>query len=353
MPEGWQIYIKTEEIWEKMLEDIEAAQKSIDLEQYSFWDDRAGHKFLKLLYKKHQQGVKVRILVDGYGSYPLFTSSFVSQMIDSGVQIAKYNPPSIFRPTSWFYHCHKKTLVVDSTIGWLGGIGIKKKFTGFRDTMLRMNGEIVKDIERSFESLWTDTNRKNYFGYSKFERKSEDFKLLINHAGFGPKEIYEEMRAQIQNAKKSIYLTTAYFFPDRNFFQLLLDAAKRGVEIKMILRGKDDEFLPVRFSSSYFLKALKANIQIFRYDSAIIHAKTAIVDNEWATMGSSNLDKFSFYYNIEANLSSRNTEFVSAIREQFLNDLQHCRQIQLKDWYRRSLVERIIEVLVWPIHNYL
>ncbi len=353
MSESWQVYIQTEAIWEGMLADIESAQKSIDIEQYSFWDDRAGRRFLKLLEKKNKEGVRIRVLADGYGSYPLFKSGFVQQMIRDGVEFGNYNPPVLWRLSSWLYHCHKKTMVVDGEIGWLGGIGIKSKFTGFRDTMIRMRGPVVEDIKKSFAELWQNTKSKNYFSHSNFERSSADPRFLINHGGFGQKEIYEEMRSQIQKSEKSIYLTTSYFFPDRNFFQLLLDAANRGVVIKMILRGKDDEFLPVRFSSSYFHKALKANIQIFRYDSAIIHAKTAIVDEKWATIGSSNLDKFSFYYNIEANLASANPSFVGKIKEQFLHDLKDCRQIQLADWIKRPLLERLIELAIWPIHNYL
>lgn len=349
----WKLFTETKEIWNRMLEDIDQARVSIELEQYSFWDDGAGHKFLKLLEKKHHQGVKVRMICDGYGSYPLFQSALVHKLIKLGVEIVPFNPVSLFRPSTWFYHLHKKTLIVDSKIAWVGGLGIKKKFTHFKDTMARLDGLVVLDISRTFEALWLDVKNKNYYHSPEIIHQSEDMQFLVNYCGYGRKEIYEQLRQNIQAAEKTIYLTTSYFFPDRNFFQLILDKARAGVDVKIILRGKDDEFLPVRFSTSYFYKALKANIGIYRYEPAIIHAKTAIIDDKWATMGSSNLDKFSFYYNMEGNISSSQPEFVSEVHSLFLANLKECRKIELREWTQRPLAERVFEYAIWPIHNYL
>jgi cardiolipin synthase len=348
------LHSKTNEIWELMLEDIRNAQTSIELEQYSFWDDSAGHKFLVLLEQKHWQGVRVRIICDGWGSYPLFRSGYAKKLQVQGIEILSYNPVGLFRPSSWFYHMHKKTLVVDSKISWIGGLGIKKKFFRFRDAMLRFDDtSIAADIQNCFEVLRQDIRRGLYFKASAFEKQSSRTQLLVNHPGYGPKEIYEQMRQNIQAAQKSIYLTTSYFFPDRNFFQLILDKANQGLDIKIILRGKDDELIPVRFSTSYFHKALIAGIGIYRYEPAIIHTKTAVVDGKWATVGSSNLDKFSFYYNMEANVASTDPELVNLVSENFLANLADCRKIEQSDWAKRPFFERVLEFLIWPIHNYL
>ncbi len=347
------LYSETKEIWEHMLTDIESAQSSIEIEQYSFWDDRIGHRFLKLLEKKQTQGVRIRIIADGWGSYPLFRSRFVKELIAQGIEIRAFNPFSLLRPSSWFFHLHKKTLIIDSRLTWIGGIGLKKKFRKFKDTMLRMDGSIVNDILNSFEILWSDIDRADYYHNPILEKTSTDPLLLINYCGYGRKEIYEQMRQNIQAAEKSIYLTTSYFFPDRNFFQLILDKARAGVDVKIILRGKDDEYLPVRFSTSYFHKALLANIGIYRYEPAIIHAKTAIIDGKWATVGSSNLDKFSFYYNMEANIATTDPGLVKEISEMFNENLNGCRKIEILDWEKRPIFERAIELITRPIHNYL
>jgi cardiolipin synthase len=346
-------FSETKEIWDGMIADIERAQISIELEQYSFWDDKIGRRFLKTLEKKHKEGVKIRVIVDGWGSYPLFRSRYVKSLINQGIEIVAFNPFSLWRTSTWFFHMHKKTLVIDSRLAWIGGLGIKKKFRGFKDTMVRFEGSLVTDIQNSFEVLWSDIARGEYYNNPNIEKVSLDPKWLINYCGYGRKEIYEQMRNNIQNAKKSIYLTTSYFFPDRNFFQLILDKARAGIDVKIILRGKDDEYLPVRFSTSYFHKALAANIGIYRYESSIIHAKTAIVDGEWATVGSSNLDKFSFYYNMEGNIASNNSDFVKEVSLLFESNLKNCRKIELKDWEERPILERVIEVVTLPIHNYL
>ncbi|OGE73904.1 MAG: hypothetical protein A3I07_00995 [Candidatus Doudnabacteria bacterium RIFCSPLOWO2_02_FULL_42_9] len=351
---SWKLFSETKETWDSMLADISQASSTIELEQYSFWDDRVGHKFLKLLDKKNREGVKIRVICDGWGSYPLFRSGYVKALMNRGIQFQVFNPVSPFKPSSWFFHLHKKTLIIDSKIAWIGGLGIKKKFTFFKDTMIRYEDEpIIEDIQRSFESLEADVHRRQYFKSPKFEKKSHDPQLHIDYCGYGRKEFYEELRKHIKSANKSIYMTTSYFFPDRNFFQLILDKARSGVDVKIIVRGKDDEYLPVRFSTSYFHKALRANIGIYRYEDAIIHAKTAIIDDNWAAVGSSNLDKFSFYYNMEANATSTDSQFVDAVSEFFQSNLRHCRQIEINDWQRRPFLERVVEIVTWPIHNYL
>ncbi len=356
---AWKLQSETKEIWDGMLLDIAHAKKTIDLEQYSFWDDRIGRKFLKLLDKKQQEGVKVRLICDGWGSYPLFQSRFVKKAQKRGIELVAFNPVNIFKPSSWFFHMHKKTLVIDGKIAWIGGLGIKNKFTSFKDAMIRYSSEtedgskIIKDIQNSFQLLWEDISRGQYFSSPTLERYSTEPVLEINYCGYGKKEIYEELRQRITEAKKSIYLTTSYFFPDRNFFQLILDKARSGVDVKIILRGKDDEFLPVRFSTSYFQKALRANIGIYRYESAIIHAKTAIIDGTWASVGSCNLDKFSFYYNMEANVSSSEPDFVSEVLEHFNANLAKTRKIDIIDWSKRPFIERVLEIVIWPVHNYL
>ncbi len=349
----WQLFSESEDIWNEMLADIARAKVSIELEQYSFWDDKIGHRFLKLLYQKHQEGVRVRLICDGWGCYPLFQSRFVKKMLKDGVQLRIFNPFNPVKPSTWFYHLHKKTLVIDQELAWIGGMGIKKKFSRFKDVMIRFQGPIIADIQNSFEQLWSDIARKDYYHSPKLPQQSEDPQLAINYCGYGRKDIYEEMRTRIQNAKTSIYLTTSYFFPDRNFFQLILDKAYSGVDVKIIVRGKDDELLPIRFSSSYYLKALKAKIQIYRFQTGIIHAKTAIVDETWATVGSCNLDKFSFYYNMEANISTENPELVKAVSEKFQENLSNCQKIELDVWEKRPWYERLIEIIIWPIHNYL
>jgi cardiolipin synthase len=346
----WRFGTQTEKIWNEMIADIKTAQNTIEIEQYSFWDDESGHKVLLALEAKAKQGVKIRIICDGYGSYPLFASGYVKKL-QKIMQILPYNMPQFSKPKLWMRRLHKKTMIVDSKVAWVGGIGIKNKFINFRDTQVRLEGEVVTSIQQVFENFWQSV-KENYKSLDLVNQNNSEFKFLVNYPGYNQKQIYEWLRSEISRAKKRIYLTTSYFFPDQNFFQLILDKAKAGVDVKLIVRGKDDEHVPIRFSASYFLPALKNHIELYKYEHCIIHAKTAVIDDA-ATVGSCNLDKFSFYYNLESNIATSNPKFVEEVANQFFADLKHCSQIYINEWEKRPLKERAYEVITWPLHNYL
>jgi cardiolipin synthase len=343
----WEIYSQGESILEGMLRDVAAAKETIELEQFSFHDDDLGRRFLEVFDQKLKEGVKIRLICDGLNSRPLFRSTYFKTLLERGLTLKEYHPFNISKLREAFYRIHKKTLIIDSRIAWIGGIGLKKKFLKFRDTQLRLSGPIVMDILQAFEAVWSDSSME-------IQTHSEDLKLLLNYSGFGKKQIYEWMREKISKAKTRILLSTTYFYPDRNFFQLLLDKAKEGVEVKLLLRGmgKNSEFVPGRFSAIYLTEALEASIQIYRYQPAIMHAKTALID-DWATVGSCNLDKFSFYYNLEANIISNNPNFVQELEYLFFEDLKLSNRIELREWQQRPLAEKFLEALVKPINNYL
>ena len=350
----WKFYTNGPQIWQGMLEDIRLARTSIELEQFSFHADRTGKRFLTLLEEKAKQGVRIRLVCDAVASSQLFASSAPARLRKAGVQILAYNEPDIFHPNLWLKRTHKKTMVVDSEIAWVGGLGIKDKFKAFRDTQVRATGPLVQDVQKSFEDIWHYLQQPGrVLNERDFEPDPESgLQLLINYPNFGKKQIYEWIRNAISKAEKRIYLSTAYFYPDRNFFQLLLDKAKSGVDVRIILRGKDDEFVTVRFATSFFDSSIVNGIKIYRYLPNIMHAKTAIIDDQ-ATVGSCNLDKFSFYHNLEVNIASSNPEFVKELEQHFFEDLKSCKQIIREEWQRRPVRERVLEILLWPFHNYL
>ena len=345
---SFKFYTNGHDILQGMLDEIASATESIELEQFSFHDDAIGRRFLELFEKKLHEGVRIRIIADSMNSQPLFQSPYVGELEKQGLEIMQFNPVSFVSPKQAFFRMHKKILVVDSKIAWVGGLGLKKKFADFRDTQVRLTGIIVDRIREAFEIIW-----QNQIPSKIQEVGSENhFKFLVNYNGFEKKEIYEWMRSSIISAKKHIYITTSYFYPDRNFFQLILNKAREGLDIKLILRGKNDEFATIRFSASFFSEALSSGIEIYRYKPAIMHAKIMIID-EAATVGSSNLDKFSSYYNLEANVASTDPVFVNELKNQFFADLRQSHKLTLKEWKLRPVFERFLEVVAWPFHNYL
>ncbi len=347
----WEIRIRGQEIWHGMLDDIAAAKQSIEMEQFSVRDDKIGHIFLQYFERKLKQGVKVRIICDAMNSWRMFASPYFKQLTRQGLESIAFNPLNIFKPTKAFFRAHKKTLIVDSKVAWVGGLGIKDKFENFRDNQIRLEGPVVADIIQSFEAVWQNPDPEAKLPITP-QPKDKEFQYLINSNGYHKKQIYEWMRDSIAKAKKHIYLTSSYFYPDQNFFQLMINKAQQGVDVKIIIRGKDDEHLPVRFSASYFRPALINGIGIYRYMPNIIHAKGAIIDDV-ASIGTCNLDKFSFFYNSESNIVSRNKLFVQEINRQFHEDLKFCSHITLEAWEQRPLRERALELVLWPFHNYL
>ena len=348
---GFELYYTAEEIWDHMLADVAVAKQSIEIEQFSFHDDIIGRKFLNLFEQKLSEGVKIRLLCDGASTTSLF-SNYVQSLCDRGLEIILFNKPDILHPRRWFYRIHKKTMIVDSKIAWVGGLGIKDKFFGRRDTQVRLTGAIVADVRQSFELLWQNPNpfAKRIIPVANTIYDGSSF--AVNYNGFERKQIYEWMRAVISSAQHRIYFESSYFFPDLNLFQLILGKAREGLDVRIIVRGKNDEFATLRFAHSFFEQCLKNNIKIFRYKPKILHAKTMIIDDT-ASVGTSNLDKFSSFYNLEANVISSNPEFVMEIARQFFEDLKFCNQLELKDWQKRPILERILELLTWPFYNYL
>jgi len=354
---SWQLKFFGKQIWEGMLADLNTALVSIEVEQFSFFDDKIGRAFLELFERKLEQGVKVRVITDSLNSRPLVLSAYAKELEKKGLEIIYFNPPRLLSLNKIFFRTHKKILVIDSTIAWVGGLGVKNKYRTFRDTQVRLTGSVVSDILDGFEEMWrqlkSDPTKTEQLDKNMRRRNTDSqFQFLVNYGRFEKKEIYEWMREQIVNAKRSIYINSSYFYPDRNFFQLLLNKKREGVDVKIILRGMDDEYFPVRFSSSYFKIALTHGIEIYRYQPAIMHSKTMIIDDV-ATVGSCNLDKFSFYYNLEANIVSTDKFFVEELKLQFAKDLKYCKAVRLENWQNRRFSERLLELLIWPIHNYL
>ena len=157
----------------------------------------------------------------------------------------------------------------------------------------------------------------------------------------------------IRNAKYSIYLTTPYFIPDLRLLRVLRLAAKRGVDVRLLVPEFADHFMITSARESYFSLLLKSGIRVYRYRGRMMHAKTAVVDGEWGTIGSFNLDNLSFLFNYEANVVSTDKQFVEAVQSHFFSDIQLAEELKYETWMKRPILQRIRELLTWPFHQIL
>jgi cardiolipin synthase len=202
--------------------------------------------------------------------------------------------------------------------------------------------------------MWFVANERKFWGrIAKTKNFVKGFQFITNSPNIGKRYLYQELIQAIRGAKNYIYLTTPYFVPDRRMRRVLRLAAKRGVEVKILVPKTSNYPLVDSGSHAYYDKLISSGIRIFQYYGELLHAKTAVIDDTWATIGSFNLDSLSFLYNFEANIVSTNALFAKEIREYFENDMTSSQEVSLSEWRKRSTTMKIKEFITLPIRRFL
>lgn len=365
MPEtNWQFYTDAPSAWEAMLLDCQNATVSIDLDQYIFEPRGIGQKFIDLFIEKASLGVRIRIICDSVGSKFFYSTNLARKLSEAGIQIFFFNPISPWRLdnfTSWFFRDHKKILIIDGKIGHTGGLGINPNMETWRDTHVRFTGPIVYEMDRVFARMLENARKKRFSVIQNTKTNGSEFSFLVSSPylrslrSFKYRKRY--LRAAfiqaVKNARKYIYLTTPYFVPDFRFFATLRKAAKKGVDVRLLVPWTSDHISLDLAAASYFALALSSGMKIFRYKPNFLHAKCAVVDDNWGTVGSANLDNLSFWFCYEANVVSTNLEFNFQIKQHFLKDLEDSYEVKPFEWIKRPLKQKFLELLTWPAHNFM
>lgn len=348
-------YTLTSEAWRAMLADIRVATTSIFIEQYIFAVDEIGRDFIDALRQKKKDGLEVRIMCDMVGSYGFYNSYLPEFLRSEGIEIHFFNPIKPWRITNFtsgFFRDHRKILIIDNEIAHLGGVGIGDNMADWRDTHMRITGPIVNSILESFLVMWKSVKGGMSIRYPKPKAVVPKYDLLTN-APVRQRYIYKALLSVIRNSRNYVYLTTPYFIPTVPLYRALRRAAKRGVDVRIIVPEISDVILSRASRESYFTLLLRAGIKIYTYVPEMMHAKTVVVDDAWAMAGSFNLDSLSFFFNHEANVASFDFSFVSEIKQDFLEDIAVCKTVAYEDWIHRSLYRKILELLTWPFHTIL
>jgi cardiolipin synthase len=354
MSTTWQFHLKTDEVWQSMLEDIKGARETVDIEQFIVVADGIGKQFIDLLAEKAKRGVKVRLLVDYVGSFNFVNSASAKELEASGVQIRIYNPikPWQFHlRTSWFLRDHRKILIVDQRIFHTGGVGIEDAMRDWRDTQVRFEGEVVNEAVYIFNRMWQMAGEGHFMRFRLDRFKEGAFRFLTNSPHFRQRYLYRRLRRSVARAKDYIYLTTPYFIPNSRFLYSLIRASNRGVDVRLITPEHSDHPFVDRAKNSYYTLCMRAGIKIYHYQGQVMHAKTAVIDDGWATVGSANLDNLSLLLNYEANVVSSDKMFVAAVKEQFINDMLSSVELEPEQWHSRPVWAKIQELLTWPFHG--
>ncbi len=354
---SWKFYLTAEDAWESMYADCEAAEKSILLEQYIFTNDTViGKRLIDLLIKKAKQGIEVRLLLDGAGSYLLSYSHLITDLRAVGAEVIFFKPISIWRAynyVSWFFRDHRKLMIVDSKIGHTGGVGINGRMRDWRDTHVRIEGSVVAEMEEAFYNLRSRQILRRPRRYPRAAEFSKAFHYVTNAPHYRRRYLYQSLIEHIRSAKDFIYVTSPYFIPDSGIFRALRLASKRGVDVRIITPLVSDHMVVDLATYSYFGVALRSGMRIYTYAAEVLHAKTVVIDGEWSSVGSANLDNLSLLFNYEGNIVSTDRDFAQTIKEQFLTDVNHSLEIRRHLWRHRPRWQKIAEVLTWPFHRIL
>ncbi|GKU80399.1 cardiolipin synthase [Paenibacillus sp. L3-i20] len=347
-----------EETFETILEELHHANHHIHLDYYTIRNDGIGGKFLKTLVKKAHEGVEVRVIYDGIGSLGL-DQTFLDRLHNAGAHTACFSPPrKALLNRSINFRNHRKIVVVDGKVGFLGGInigdeyvGLDKKLGFWRDTHMQINGEAVYQLQQLFMRDWFSAaniqlpDNEHYFPRN-YCHGEERVLIVPGKPGINDQKIVEVLASAMAAAKTRIYATTPYFIPDPSLATNLRIAARSGVEVKLIIPGISDSKLVLLATLSYVQDMLEAGVQIYRYQKGFIHAKVLIVDSLLATVGTANLDMRSLFSNYELLALLFDEHPIRKLEADFLQDLAHSEPIDLEIFKRRSKKQKAAEELM-------
>ena len=350
---------------------IRSAQHSIHLETYIFDQDPVGLHFAELLMASQRSGVKVRIIYDSVGTLGT-PDTFFNTLKDAGIELLAFNPVNPFKlrgPWQPNSRDHRKLLVVDDRIAFTGGVNISQSYAmsslfrskaakgnalGWRDTHLQVQGPAVAVLQTVFLRTWnaqfvtpdqspsvtiTANNTASRLGPAVGQQTVQ---VVASEPG-GLQEVYAVYIEAIRAARHRIYLTCAYLVPDDDMLQALLDAAQRGVDVQLVLPGVKEGGMVFYAGQSFFEDMLKGGMRIFLMREAVLHAKTAVIDGRWSTVGTANMDTRSFFHNSEINVIVIDEAFGSAMEAAFSEDRQDSDELLLAQWRQRPLIDRIKE----------
>ena len=355
-----------------MLAAIHAARDHINMETFVLEDDAIGELFAQALLDKQRDGVQVNLIHDSVGT--LHTpASFFRRLSAGGVQTMEFNPVNPLQAREGWeldHRDHRKLLIVDGRIAFLGGINISGVYSGgsfskgprdkpatdspaWRDTDLQLEGPVVAELQKLFLATWTAQRGEPLAPRNYFPMTVVAGREVVRAVGSSPDEpvsqMYATLLSAIASARTSVHMTNAYFVPDPQLLAALEAAARRGVDVTLILPSQSDSSLALQAGRSHYEDLLEAGVKIFERSGVILHCKTALIDGVWATVGSTNLDWRSFLHNQELNAVVLGQDFGRQVQAMFDKDLAASEEITADRWAHRPLEVRIKERLarVW------
>jgi len=359
------LLLNGEQIFPAMLSAIRHARQTITFANYLYEDGAIADEFAEAFAERCRAGVGVSILLDATGSSQM-PRRLREYMQRSGCHVERFHPVNAFTFRRVNHRNHRRILVIDGQVGFVGGTGIGTNWTGdgktphhWRQTDVRVAGPVVRALQAAFAEPWRETTGlllgdDAYFPAVEPAGKVNSESVKSSPVG-GAAEAYMLFLLAIEGARSSIRITNPYFVPDTPILEAMERAVARGVRVDIIMAGEADTNLDRivrKASQATFGRALAAGIRIHEYRGALLHAKTITVDGRWSSVGSANLDRRSFALNHELNLAFDDPGLARQLEQIFADDLTRCHEVTLAEWRRRG-IGRVLELVVLPLRDQL
>ena len=352
-----EIFVDGVSKFESLKKDLRAAKESIYIQYYIFQDDELGKEIADILISKAKEGVEVKLIYDHVGSFSS-KNKFFSYLNENGVEshpFFRVTFPQLANRINW--RNHRKIVVIDRSIGYIGGMNIASRYLGpqkngsyWRDTHLRVEGDVVESLLYSFVIDWNFLKKE-----VTLQPASKKEHTISNNTGMqlitaGPTENWDNLGLiflkAISGATKCIYLQTPYFLPTESSLHALQAAAMANVDVRIMLPIRSDSKMLDYAGFSYITQCLKAGIKVYLYTPGMLHSKVMIVDDSFVTTGSVNFDFRSFENNFESNLLIYDPAINRQMKDIFFHDLSFCRKLTLSKWRQRPVTHKLLESIL-------
>jgi cardiolipin synthase A/B len=350
-----ELLINGDQIFPAYIGAIRDAKETVNLLTYAYWRGDIAIEVADTLCEKASAGVECNVIVDAVGAVKM-DRELVHKMRDAGVNVCFFRPPKPYAVRRLQYRTHRKLLIVDGTTGFTGGVGIAEEWTGnaedpdhWRDTHVRVSGPVVRGLQGAFAENWLECTGDVLAGdrYLPYIEELEDggpMQVMRSSATVGDSNAEALIYLAVAAAKRSLELTSAYFVPRPAFTEALVEAAERGVRMRILVPGShiDKQFVRTAGRAAYD-ELIDAGIEIYEYCPTMLHAKTLTVDEIWSSVGSVNFDNRSFQLHDEVTLCVQSERFASQLHDVFEKDLQASERIEPEKWRERSITQRARE----------
>jgi cardiolipin synthase len=346
-----------EQTYPAIWKELRGAKETITIQMYFFEPGKLADTLSMILQERARAGVSVHMLTDAFGAQSI-TKGYLDSLKAAGVHTA------VFRPVHWYEmqklqnRSHNRVIVVDGRVGFTGGFGIADKWLGnghtkdqWRDTDVRFTGPAVSQLQSTFAEGWVEATGilltgEKYFPQQPIrEEPAETAGLLDAQPTIGSTPAERFLALSIAGARHRLFITNSYFVPNHDFKQLLVEASKRGVDVRILTVGPETDVKITRYAGrKQYGDLLKGGVRIFEFAPTMMHAKTLVADGTWASIGTMNFDNRSMVFNNESNLNVLDATIGATLDSVFLNDIKYSKEITLADFQKRGLLQRILEL---------